>query len=300
MTIVILILSVILLGILAFIVVTKFELLEAEPLHKAIKRHRTQEALALLKQGTDVNLRNGLQETPLICAAFAGDFEVAQVLVESGADVNAESLPVRFTALMWAAQKGSADTVRLLLKAGADVNAKDWNENTPLMQASALSGSPEVVADLLAAGADINDRNKEGKTALASAILMKHADAARTLIKAGAEVNAIDDRGQSALHWLLHTQQYATAEILFDDLMAAGLDIHAKARGDVTVLMAAVSTAIRENAKGDHPLLNIVRKLVRAGADVDTALGIAQMHKATAPEFFDRHLTDVIEILTRR
>jgi uncharacterized protein len=299
-TIFILILSVIVLAIIVLVVIAKYELLEKSPLHKAIKRHRTQEALALIKQGTDINLRNNLQETPLICAAFAGDVEVAKVLVESGADVNAQSLPTRFTALLWAAQKGSADIVRLLVEAGAEVNARDWDENTPLMQAASHSGSPKVAADLLAAGADISAKNKDGKTALTSAILSKNADIARTLIKAGAEVNGIDDRGQSALHLLLNTQQYATAEALFDDLMSAGLDIHAKARGDVTVLMTAVSTAIRENAKGNHPLLNITRKLVRDGADVDAALAIAQMHKADAPEFFDGHITGVIEILTSR
>ena len=300
MAVFILILSAVALAVVALVVIAKYELWEKSPLHKAIKRHRTQEALELLERGADVNLRNGIQETPLICAAFAGDIEVARVLVESGADVNAQSLPTRSTALLWAAQKGSADMVRLLLEAGADVNARDWNENTSLMQAAAHSSSPEVVEFLLAAGADVNARNKEGKTALASAILLKQADAARALIKAGAEVNGIDDRGQSALQWLLHTQQYATADALFDDLMSAGLDIHAKDRGDVTVLMTAVSVAIRETAKGNHPLLNIVRKLVRAGADVNAALAIAQMHKADAPAFFDGHITGVIEILTSR
>jgi ankyrin repeat protein len=297
----ILIFSLILLAVIALIIV---RLREKVPLIKAIKRNQTQQALALIRQGADVNVRNDVHETPLMHAAIRGNVQIARLLVESGADVNAQALLQR-SALMEAAVKGHADIVRLLIKAGADVKAKDWDENTALMQA-AISGCKEAVDDLLAAGADINARKKDGSMALTSAILLKNTDVARTLIKAGAEVNRIDDQGHgSALHWFINTQQYKTAEAFYDDLVLAGLDINAKARGDVTVLTAAVVAAIRETAKGNHPLLNIARKLVRAGADVDTALGIAYMHKADAQAadpmgFFDRHITDVINILTSK
>ncbi|HEX8844826.1 MAG TPA: ankyrin repeat domain-containing protein [Pyrinomonadaceae bacterium] len=304
MFIFLIILSVIVLAIIVLIVLAKLEAFEAVPLLKAIKRNRTEEALALLKQGADINLKNKLQETPLICAAYAGNIAVAKVLVESGAEVNAQSIPARYSALLWAALNGHAEIVRLLIKAGADVNVQDWEANTPLMRA-AQSGHREVVEDLIAAGADKNARNKEGKTALTIAILFKRVDVARTLIKAGAEVNRIDNRGASALQWLLNTQQYDTAEALFDDMVSAGLEINGKDSGDVTQLMSAVSVAVREKAKGSHPLLNIIRKLVGAGADVSAALGIAQMHKADAQRadpmgLFDKHIKDVIDILTSR
>lgn len=302
MVLFILIVSLILLAIIALIIIVKLR--EKVPLIKAIKRNHTQEALELIRQGADINIRNDLQETPLMRAAIAGNGEIARVLVDSGADVNAQSSPFRRSALLEAAVKGHADIVRLLIKAGADVSAKDWDENTALMQA-AVSGSNEAVDDLLAAGANVSARNKEGKTALFSAILLKRTDVVRTLIKAGAEVNEIDDRGESALHWLLGTQQYATAEAFFDDLMSAGLDIHAKDRGGSTLLTSAVVAALRERAKDNHPLLNIVRNLVRAGADVDTALGIAYMHKADDQKvdpmgFFSRRITDIIDILTSK
>lgn len=300
--ILILVVSVLLLVTVTLIIIVKLR--EKVPLIRAIKRNHTQEAMVLIRQGADINVRNDLQETPLIHASIAGNGEIARVLVASGADVNAQSSPFRRSALLEAAVKGHADIVRLLIKAGADVSVKDWDENTALMQA-AISGSNQAVDDLLAAGADVNARNKEGKTALFSAILLKNTDVARTLIKAGAGVNRIDDRGESALHWLLGTQQYETADAFFDDLMSGGLDIHAKDRGGSQLLTSAVVAALRERAKDKHPLLNIVRNLVTAGADVETALGIAYMHKADDQNvdpmgFFNRHITDIIDILTSK
>lgn len=295
MTILILILSVIVLAIVILIMLAKYEAFEAVPLLKAIKRNRTEEALALLRQGVDVNLTNKLEETPLICAAFAGNLEVAKVLVEAGAGVNAQSIPTRFSSLMWAALKGYTEIVRLLIEAGADVNVRDWDQNTPLIKA-ALSGHQQAVEELLAAGADINAWNKDRDTALTSAILMKHTGVAHTMIKAGAEVNSINKRGESALVLLLHTQQYETAAAFFDDLMLAGVDIHATNAEGSSALTAAVTAALREQAKGSHPLLNVIRRLVKAGADVNLALAIA--NGAYAPEFFDKHKREIINILS--
>lgn len=293
--------AVILAVIIGFIVFIRHE---PVPLLKAAKRHRTQEALALIKQGADVNVKNGAGETPLYWAAYAGDLEVVRALIERGADPNAELLTVRRTALMDAAYKGHADTVRALLGAGADANTKDWNGNTALMMA-ALSGCKAAVDDLLRAGADPNVANKDRKTALMEAIMGNRPDAARALVKGGADVNVKDPHGNDALRLCLTFKEYALAQDLLAELIRKGSDIDRKDQDGITLLSFAVSTAIRETAKGSHPLLNIVRTLVKAGADVSTALGIAQMHKAENRRadpmgLFDRHLAELTEILTNK
>ena len=62
--------------------------------------------------------------TALMWAAFDGQKEIAQMLIDAGADVNAKDADGS-TVLMHAVSGGERETVKLLLDAGADVNARD-------------------------------------------------------------------------------------------------------------------------------------------------------------------------------
>lgn len=57
--------------------------------------------------------------TPLICATYRGNNEMAQLLLQHGADVNAGTVATDMTALMWAAEKCDFVTVKMLLDGGA-------------------------------------------------------------------------------------------------------------------------------------------------------------------------------------
>lgn len=83
----------------------------------------------------------------------------------------------------------------MLLKAEASPNLRaSWDYNaTPLIKAASL-GEPDVVAILLAAGAEVNATNKIGQTALH---LAKNAEVARLLIAAGADQAARAADGQT-------------------------------------------------------------------------------------------------------
>ena len=56
----------------------------------------------------------------MIIASQKGHLEIAQLLVEGGANVNAARTDTGTTVLMWAARKGHLEIVRLLLTSGAD------------------------------------------------------------------------------------------------------------------------------------------------------------------------------------
>ncbi|ADV67893.1 ankyrin repeat domain-containing protein [Deinococcus maricopensis] len=98
-------------------------------------------ARALIARGADVNVasRNGLQVTPLHSAVAGRHADLAALLLDAGADVNARQHG-GFTPLMGAAQNGHADLVRALLARGADpaartddgdsaaVFARDWSD----------------------------------------------------------------------------------------------------------------------------------------------------------------------------
>jgi len=68
-----------------------------------------------------------------MCAAKHNHGEVAKLLLNKGADINAQD-EGGGTALMVATQPGYLNEVKILLEKGADVNAKDVNGTTALGQ----------------------------------------------------------------------------------------------------------------------------------------------------------------------
>jgi ankyrin repeat protein len=94
--------------------------------------------------------------TPLHLAAFFGRPEAVAVLLDAGADVEAEatnSFLTRVRPLHSAAAGGHLECCRLLVAAGADVNAEQGGGGTPLA-AARQNGDDALVALLVEAGAD--------------------------------------------------------------------------------------------------------------------------------------------------
>jgi ankyrin repeat protein len=153
-------------------------------------------------------------------AARTGSVPALRALVDRAADVDAAEAWLGETALMWAAAGNHADAVRFLLQSGAAVNARSkpvsfgeltypstglvrmvlprgsW---TPLMFA-AREGAAEAVRALAAGGADLDARDPDGVTALLVAILNAHYDVAATLADLGADPNVADQTGRTPLY----------------------------------------------------------------------------------------------------
>jgi ankyrin repeat protein len=85
----------------------------------------------LLDAGANVESPNGDGETALMLAALIGALDVAKLLVERGADVNAKEAWRDQTALMWAVDGNFPELTQFLVDSGADVNvrasANDWD-----------------------------------------------------------------------------------------------------------------------------------------------------------------------------
>ncbi|KAK4220966.1 hypothetical protein QBC38DRAFT_550337 [Podospora fimiseda] len=92
------------------------------------------------------DLKDYKNRTPLSWAAQDGRLAIAQLLVDRGADVNAQEKD-GWTALMRASSNGHEAVAQLLVDRGADVNAQDNNGWTALMRAS--SNGHEAVAALI-------------------------------------------------------------------------------------------------------------------------------------------------------
>ena len=149
-----------------------------------------------------------------------------QALLNAGADVNAKDKD-GYTVLMLAAgDNGNPEVIKLLLNGGADIYAKDNKGNTVLnyaksdeeknliINATRLGGAtwdllkavqdknapPQKIQALLNAGADVNAKDNGGTTALMLAARSNsNPEVIKTLLNAGAELFAKDNKGKTVL-----------------------------------------------------------------------------------------------------
>ncbi len=119
-----------------------------------------------LEAGVDVNSANSEEKlTPLHMAAYNGHTDVAKLLLERGAEIDARDHEGK-TPLTHACTGPFKETVKLLVDSGADINAQEATEGfTPLMMAAGL-GEVDVVKVLLEHKADPSIRDNDGDRAI--------------------------------------------------------------------------------------------------------------------------------------
>src|ERR1700682_2827622 len=127
---------------------------KARELHDAVKARNVVVVKLRLTEGADVNALD-LFGTPLHIAASRNSVDIAKVLIDGGANLEAEAVEDQKRAhpLHTAAQANAAKVAELLISRGAQVNARNADGATPLFVA-ASNGQAEVAEVLLKAGAD--------------------------------------------------------------------------------------------------------------------------------------------------
>ncbi|MBI5133387.1 MAG: ankyrin repeat domain-containing protein, partial [Thaumarchaeota archaeon] len=152
-------------------------------------------------------------KTPLHIAAQCGYDDVAGVLLENSADVNAGDM-LGCTPLHLAASIGHESMVELLIKNGADVNAKDANGLTPLHLA-ALYGNNQAVKILIRNDADVNATvTNDGTTPLHCAVSSMDIKSVRLLLDAGADPNAENKTKETPLSLAQAVREDARAGVI--------------------------------------------------------------------------------------
>ena len=287
-----------------------------KPLFAAVNSASSGVVSALLQAGADPSARIYMfpNETPLYRALTSGpeDLErIVTVLLDAGADVNAQmgdgrtplhaavehrrSAPVistlleggadsGLTALQLAALQNDSATVDSLLGAGADPNEPDHVGWTPLHFAM-FNDSPATVTSLIDAGADPNAQDAHGATPM-----IRHFDPAasdadpegivvRALLDAGADPNIAGAKGQTPLHF---ATRYGVRPAAVSALVDAGADPNALDESNDPPLMNHLR-GNRETSKNREGSVAVVEALLKAGADPNLGTGFQRgspLHEA--------------------
>jgi ankyrin repeat protein len=172
------------------------------PLTQAFIKQQPEIVSMLLGAGTDVNKKGTQGGTALLWAIPKSNLpqcaENLRKVLDAGADLESRE-EHGFTALMLSLDSiDLLPTTTLLIQRGADVNARDSSGNTPLM-VGAVGGNLAQLKLLLKHGARINDSNGQDLTAVMIAVEKRDREAVRELVKAGADFQAKDFAGHSAL-----------------------------------------------------------------------------------------------------
>lgn len=195
------------------------------------------------------------------------------------------------TALHVATKCGRTNIAVILIQAGADVNAPNFHKSTPLHHAK----TPEMIKVLLAKGAKVNARDNNQETPLHYAVSSCDLKKVNILTTYKANVNAKDFASETPLHLALRKKWRNPKEIkaIVNILIDAGAEVNARDYKDKTPLHYAASNGYKEaveellkvitnkkdsnlqDSRGNTPLhLAITQQirdiLIKAGADTDT------------------------------
>lgn len=175
---------------------------------------------SLLQRGASVNAVRATGMTALMEAAYRGDTRVAKLLMDKDANIEAKDHDGH-TALAWGVQFGTADVVKLLLDRGASIETKGYLWNDTILIVAATFNKTEIVKLLLDRGANIEAKNDQGQTAL---MVAGKAEVIKLLLDRGANIEATDHLGMTALILAAYWGKAEAAKQLLD----RGANIDAK------------------------------------------------------------------------
>lgn len=203
----------------------------------------------LLKNEASINIENKNGETALYWAARNGHKTAVELLLISEANVLTKDNE-GWSALDWAVTGGKSDIVKELLEHGVDTESDGRNQALYL---AAGEGHEDTVQMLLDNGADVNAKDWIGSTALDWAAPGGHERTVRALLRNGSNLNSRDAYENTALHWAVQH------ETIIQLLLENGADVNAKNDCGQTALCWAAR---------DGPVA-VAQLLVKHTADVD-------------------------------
>ena len=169
------------------------------PLHLAAALGQDRIVTVLLRQGADADALDGNGRTPLHLAVERGHLCTVQAMLAAKPDTNIRyKVACRgYSVLDLAAREGNVDILRALLQHGVDVNR--LTDGYTSLHVAALNNHVGAIDVLIEAGANMEVEDDDDCTPFLDAVLNHCHEAALALFRHGANIEARDFRGETAL-----------------------------------------------------------------------------------------------------
>ena len=131
-------------------------------------------------------------------AILMGDIEAVQQHIDAGTDINEDEWTHGSSPLITAAALGETEIAELLINNGADINFRNDEGSTPLIAAAAFSHT-DIAQLLIVSSADVDMVNNDGSTALIIASLFSNINLVKSLLDNGANKYIENKFGRSAI-----------------------------------------------------------------------------------------------------
>jgi len=236
-------------------------------LHHAVQAGDLDLVESLIQSGASVNVRDKNGQTPLHYAAERGFIECMEALVKHGADLHIVDNS-GFPPFLWAVVAGQEGTTTRLLFMDADVNSFSAGGKSGLAWAASLgwSSTAKILVEHRASVSDT--RNTQQILPLEEAAASGSLPTVRLLLEYGEDPNHRDRDGWSAIHWAAEEGHLEIVRLL----LSAGANPNAVSSYGTSSLHCA--------ANGGH--VSIVSLLLLHGADPlkSTCHGWTALHHA--------------------
>ncbi|TLD32578.1 putative electron transfer flavoprotein subunit alpha [Venturia nashicola] len=228
-------------------------------------------ATLLVEKGADVNIRRENEASALFKACEGGHEKLAQLLLDNGANTEVKDRDGR-TALYKPAMRGHLNICRLLLERKANPDSSDKEGRTVLIHLAAEKPGKweKDMVDLLLHYADIEAKDDTRRTALIWAAATGKAKLVDTLLSGEkrADTSASNNRGRTALMFASENNHVEVVQ----RLLVAGADPRAVSDGGWTALHNAA----------DKGHVHILELLLATDCNVNSTLsnGMTPLHWA--------------------
>ena len=222
-----------------------------------------------------VNARRMDDWTPLHVASYHGRFEIARMLLDCGASVNAENsageTPLFLVSRgVYGSQDDCGRIAELLLERGGNSNAQTKDRWFPLHAASHF-GQLEIVRMLLNHGANAKAENRQGKNSLDLVSQGEYGSreqgvgVAQLLLERGVDVNSSDKDHWTPLHSASYYGMSEIVQVLLDH--GANVNVQNEACETPLYLVSHCQYPSPYPSQGDRA--RIAQLLLDHGADVN-------------------------------